>query len=143
MVDDEKNFWRLVKAGRELAEIHLNYESQEPPAGVEVEISAENYRVKKMRFAKDDKTTLIYNEFITIKNIPVRALEYVINGRSPLEWIIDRYQVKINSASGIENNPNDWCDEHKKPRYILDLILSCITVSMKTLDIVDSLPTLD
>ena len=123
LVEDAKKFWQLVKAGRELAEIHLHYE--------------------KFSFAKDDRTTLIYNEHITIKNIPPRSFDYVVNGRSPLEWIIDRYQVKIDSASGIENNPNDWCDEHDNSRYILDLILSCITVSLKTLEIVENLPILE
>ena len=145
LTPDAKKFWQLSKAGCSLAEIHLNYETQEPPAQVEV-IGAEknNFAVKKLRFAsKDDRTTLIYNDFITIKNIPSRSFEYVINGRSPLEWIIDRYQVKTDSASGIVNNPNDWATEHDNPHYILDLILSCITVSLKTLDIVNSLPDVE
>ncbi|MBR1398170.1 MAG: hypothetical protein IJ563_11660 [Selenomonadaceae bacterium] len=76
----------------------------------------------------------------TIKNLPPRANKYIVNGRSPLEWIIDRYQVKIDKASGIENNPNLWCSEHNDEKYILNLILSTLTVSLKTLDIVDSLP---
>ncbi|MBQ3726466.1 MAG: DEAD/DEAH box helicase [Selenomonadaceae bacterium] len=145
LTPDAKKFWQLSRAGRNLAKIHLNYESQPPPEGVEV-IGAEknNFAVKKLRFAsKDDRTTLIYNEHITIENIPSRSFEYVINGRSPLEWIIDRYQVKTDSASGIVNNPNDWASEHDNPRYILDLILSSITVSLKTLDIVDSLPIMN
>lgn len=145
LVDDAKKFWELSRAGRQLADIHLNYESQPPHEGVEV-IGAEknNFVVKKLRFAsKNDRTTLIYNDFITIKNIPSRAFEYVVNGRSPLEWIIDRYQVKTDSASGIVNNPNDWAIEHDHPRYILNLILSSITVSLKTLEIVDNLPIID
>ena len=133
-------FWELSRAGRELAEIHLNYESQ-PPAQVDV-IGGGDFRVKKLRLSKD-KTTLTYNEHITIKNIPPRSFEYVVNGRSPLEWIIDRYQVKTDTASGIINNPNDWATEHDNPRYILDLILSSITVSLKTLDIVENLPEID
>ena len=133
-------FWELSKAGRQLAALHLNYESQ-PPAQVEV-IGDGDYRVKKLKLV-DDKRTLIYNDFITIKNIPPRSFEYVVNGRSPLEWIIDRYQVKKDTASGIVNNPNAWAIEHDNPRYILDLILSCITVSLKTLDIVENLPTVD
>ena len=124
LIPDAKKFWQLSRAGRALAEIHLNYESQPPPEDVE-------------------GTTLIYNDFITIKNIPPRAFEYVVNGRSPLEWIIDRYQVKTDSASGIVNNPNDWAIEHDHPRYILNLILSSITVSLKTLEIVDNLPIID
>lgn len=138
LVNEPRKFWQLAKAGRELAQIHLHYETQ-PAANVEVVQTGENYRVQKLRLSKD-KTALIYNEFITVKNIPARAFEYVVNGRSPLEWIIDRYQVKTDKASGITNNPNDWCAEHNNPRYILDLILSCITVSLKTLDIVENLP---
>ena len=65
------------------------------------------------------------------------------DGRSPLEWIIDRYQIKTDSASGIINNPNDWSTEHGNERYILDLILSLITVSLKTPDIVDNLPIMN
>ena len=141
LVPETRKFWQLAKAGRDLAEIHLHYETQ-PPANVDVIQTAENYRVEKLRLSSDKKT-LIYNAAISIKNIPTRAFEYIVNGRSPLEWIIDRYQVKTDKASGITNNPNDWCAEHNNPRYILDLILSCITVSLKTLDIVENLPSVD
>ena len=140
LVDDSEKFWRLSRAGRELAAIHLNYE-QQPPAQVEI-IGGGDYLVKKMRLSKD-KTLLQYNEHITIRNIPLRAFEYVVNGRSPLEWVIERYQIKTDKASGIVNNPNDWASEHGNPRYILDLVLSSITVSLKTLDIVESLPEVD
>lgn len=134
-------FWELSRAGRELADIHLNYERQPAPDGVEV-IGSGDYRVKKLKLV-DDGRTLIYNEHITIKNIPPRSFDYVVNGRSPLEWIIDRYQIKTDKASGITNNPNDWASEHDNPRYILDLILSSITVSLKTLDIVENLPEVE
>ncbi len=140
LVERAAEFWQLSRAGRELAELHLNYEKQEAPACVEV-LGAESgdFRVKKLRFNKEH-TEIIYNEKIKIVGIPARANEYVVNGRSPLEWIVERYQIKIDKASGIANDPNDWCAEQGKPRYILDLILSCITVSLKTLDIVESLP---
>lgn len=161
LVADAKKFWALSKAGRELADIHLNYETQ-PPAEVQLEIRNEelgikttvspfqipnstfqiDFGVEKLRLSKD-KTTLQYNAHITIKNIPPRSFDYVVNGRSPLEWIIDRYQVKTDKASGIVNDPNAWASEHDNPRYILDLILSAITVSLKTLDIVDALPAVD
>ena len=140
LVDDAEKFWRLSRAGRELAAIHLNYE-QQPPAQVEI-IGSGDYLVKKMRLSKD-KTLLQYNEHITIRNIPLRAFEYVVNGRSPLEWVIERYQIKTDKASGIVNDPNLWATEHDNPRYILDLILSSITVSLKTLDIIESLPEVD
>lgn len=99
-----------------------------------------------MRFAKagkeKDKSTIIYNSSITIANIPEKAYEYVVNGKSAIEWIIDRYQVKVDKKSGIKNDPNDWAEEVGNPRYILDLILSIINVSVQTVDIVNDLPKL-
>lgn len=96
-----------------------------------------------MKFkSKDDKTQIIYNNQITIKNIPLEAYGYVINGRSAIEWIMERYRVKIDKDSQIKNDPNDWAREHNDPRYILDLLLSIITVSLETVKIVNSLPKL-
>lgn len=141
LVDEPKVFWQISKAGRDLADIHLNYENQKAPEGVVIEGDCGNYTVSKMKFPKkDQKDTIIYNNDITIKNIPLEVYNYVINGRSPVEWIMERYQVKIDKASGIENNPNDWATEHNQPRYILDLLLSVMTVSLKTQEIVNSLP---
>lgn len=141
LVDEPKVFWQISKAGRDLADIHLNYENQKAPEGVIIEGDCDNYTVSKMKFPKkDQKDTIIYNNDITIKNIPLDVYNYVINGRSPVEWIMERYQVKIDKASGIENNPNDWATEHNQPRYILDLLLSVMTVSLKTQEIVNSLP---
>lgn len=142
LVDTPKIFWQIVKAGRQLADIHLNYEKQGPTEGVYVDgWDSKNYRVQKMKFKdKKDKSTIVFNTDITISHIPLRAYDYVINGRSAIEWIMDRYQIRVDKASGIENDPNKWGEEHGNPRYILDLLMSIITVSLKTLDIVDSLP---
>lgn len=141
LVDEPKVFWQISKAGRDLADIHLNYENQKAPENVIIEGDCGNYTVSKMKFPKkDQKDTIIYNNDITIKNIPLEVYNYVINGRSPVEWIMERYQVKIDKKSGIENNPNDWATEHNQPRYILDLLLSVMTVSLKTQKIVNSLP---
>ena len=84
-----------------------------------------------------DGTTLIYNTCVSIKGIPEDAQDYVVNGRSPLEWVIDRYQVKTDKATGIVNDPNEYSDD---PRYILDLVCRLVTVSMRTSEIVASLP---
>ena len=66
-----------------------------------------------------------------------------MNGKSAIEWILERYAVTCDDASGIQNDPNAWAAEHGNPRYILDLLLSVITVSMKTMEIVESLPRLE
>ena len=142
LVDEPKKFWQIEKAGRDLADIHLNYEEQPATDGVVIEGAERgNFHVQKLKFpSKDDRSTLIYNEDIRITGIPARAYEYVVNGKSPVEWIMDRYRVTVDKASGIENDPNKWGEEHGNPRYILDLIMSVITVSLKTLDIVEALP---
>ncbi len=88
----------------------------------------------------DDHTTLIYNENLTFSDIPEAANEYKVNGRSPLEWMIDRYQVKTDGPSGIVNDPNEYSDD---PTYISGLIPRLVTVAMETLDIVSTLPPLN
>jgi len=161
LVDEPRDFWKFSKAGRELADLHINYESVPPAKGVLVlydtmqkedlnkalesgKIKAINYEVQKMRFPKKyQKDTIIYNSQITIENIPAKAYEYIVNGKSAIEWIMERYQIKIDKKSGIKNDPNDWSEEVGNPRYILDLLLSIINVSVQTVDIVNGLPKLE
>ena len=96
-----------------------------------------------MRFpSKTDKSKIIYNSQITIENIPSTAYEYVVNGKSAIEWIMERYAITTHKDSGITNNPNDWATEHNNPHYILDLLLSVISLSMETVEIVNGLPKL-
>ncbi|MEX2336157.1 MAG: type ISP restriction/modification enzyme, partial [Fulvivirga sp.] len=145
LVEDVRDFWKFSKAGRALADLHINYEDVPSFEGVEV-IGADSgfYRVEKMRFPKkNQKDTIIYNSKIVVSNIPTKAYEYVVNGKSAIEWIMERYQVKVDKASGIENDPNDWAEEVGNPRYILDLLLSIIYVSVQTVEIVEGLPTLE
>ena len=142
LVEKPADFWAFSKAGRALADLHLNYETQPACLGVTVSGTEEGkFRVEKMRFPdKKDKTTIEYNPWITVSNIPLEAYEYVVNGRSAIEWVMERYQIKTDKASGIMNDPNDWVQEHNQPRYILDLLLSIITVSLETMKIVKALP---
>ncbi|HZF60973.1 MAG TPA: type ISP restriction/modification enzyme [Desulfovibrio sp.] len=144
LVEKTADFWAFSNAGRALAELHLKYEEQPLyPDAVVTGAEHENFRVEKMRFStKGDKSVIEYNSRIKISNIPLATYDYVINGRSAIEWIMDRYQVKVDKASGIKNDPNDWADERGKPRYILDLLLSIITVSLETMKIVHALPAL-
>ncbi|BDX42379.1 hypothetical protein K6D_24530 (plasmid) [Enterococcus faecium] len=131
---------KYIEIGRELARLHLNYEHQSSWDGVVVATDSPNpnYRVKKMKHPKRGVLdTIIYNEDITIKNIPEKAYEYIVNGRPAIEWIIDQYKVKTDKKSGIKDDPNEFSDN---PKYILNLLLSVITVSMKTLELIDQLP---
>ncbi|MCL2825299.1 MAG: damage-inducible protein, partial [Polyangiaceae bacterium] len=104
---------------------------------------AARLRVSKMKFLrKDRKDTILYNSHITIENIPPEAYEYVVSGRSAIEWIIDRYQIRTDKDSGIVNDPNLYGEELQQPYYILNLLLSVIAVSVRTQEIVRGLPQL-
>ncbi|MFI6514092.1 DEAD/DEAH box helicase [Spirillospora sp. NPDC050679] len=138
------DFHGFAEAGRRLANLHIGYESVEPYPLDEVITGSPNtptselYRVEKMKFrSKSDRTALVYNSRITLAGIPEDVFRYQLGARSALEWIIDRYQVKKDKASGIVNDPNDWSDD---PRYIVDLVKRIITVGLETIKIVDSLP---
>lgn len=142
-----KGFRAFAEAGRQLAELHLDYESVEPYPLIETILPGASLRVEKMRYLKrgreTDKTAIIYNSGVTISGIPEEAQEYMLGSRSALDWIIERYQVKTDKASGIVNDPNDWAEEQGNPRYILDLLARIVTVSVETVKIVKSLPPLD
>lgn len=148
-------FDQLAAAGRELMDLHVNYEDVEPwPVTVDVKASAdesdrETWRVQKMKWAKkkdsetgknvNDVTTLVYNKSVTVRDIPAEADEYMLGSRSALAWIIDRYQVKKDKASGIVNDPNDWADEVGNPQYIVDLIAKVTRVAVETVRIVEGI----
>lgn len=89
-----------------------------------------------------DKSTVVYNGRITLSGIPEDTYRYMLGSRSAIEWIIDRYQVKTDKASGIVNDPNDWSRGVKDARYIIDLLARIVTVSLETMRIVDALPPL-
>ncbi|WP_263466846.1 type ISP restriction/modification enzyme [Mobiluncus curtisii] len=92
--------------------------------------------------SESDRTRLVYNDWLTFTNIPSAANEYKIGGRSPLEWMIDRYRISVDKASGIVNDPNDYCREIGDPAYIANLIPRLVTVSVRTQELVRSLPGL-
>ena len=125
--------------------MHINYENVEPYPDVIVDGEESGFfKVEKMRFPKkDQKETIIFNSKITVMNIPLKAYEYTVNGKSAIEWIMERYQVKVDKKSGIKNDPNDWAKEVGNERYILDLLLSVINVSVQTVDIVNALPEVE
>jgi len=150
-------FHTYASVGRELADLHVNYERVEPYPSVQEEASLhapadpwERYRIgeRKMRFPKmgrrdKDFTRLEYNDYVTLTGIPTEAQGYSISGRSPLEWIIDRYHVKTDKASGIVNDPNDFLREQGRPDAVVNLIKRLVTVSMRTQELLETLPALE
>jgi len=150
----------FIDAGRRLSDLHLGYETVTPYPLAGLDASAptgdaayEHFRVENMGFAKvrdpetkklvPDRSTIVYNSRITLSGIPEEAYRYMLGSRSAIEWIIDRYQVKTDKASGIVNDPNDWSREVSDPRYIIDLLARIVTVSLETMKIVDALPALE
>ncbi|CAJ9589725.1 helicase domain-containing protein [Burkholderia pseudomallei] len=146
------DFWAFSKAGRKLADLHINYETVEMyPLQIEgggLLLTDADYRVEKMRYGKNGKdkdlSTLIYNDKITVKGIPPEAYEYVVNGKPALDWVVERQCVKVDKDSGIVNDANDYAVETmNNPRYPLELFQRVVTVSLETMKIVKSLPRLD
>lgn len=142
-----KNKEKYIEVGKALMDLHLNYEEVPVYKGVEIKLSdSPSYKVNKMKFAKkrdengksiNDRSTVIYNNDITISNIPEKAYRYVVNGRSAIEWIMDQYQIKTDKKSGITDDPNDYSNDEK---YIFNLLLRIINVSIQTVDLINSLP---
>ena len=148
---DRETFDGFAEAGQRLLDLHIGYEDVEPYAlDEQVSLGAppvpERYRVEKMRWGgqarNPDLSRIVYNDWITLAGIPDEAHDYVVGPRSALAWLIDRYQVKTNKASGIVNDVNDWGIERGEPRYILDLVKRIVTVSVETMRIVRGLPEL-
>lgn len=152
-------FHTYANVGRELADLHVNYEQVEPYPSVQEEASLhaptdpwERYRItsKQMRFRKvgrqeTDYTHLEYNEYITLSGIPSESQHYLISGYSPLEWIIDRFYVTTDVKRGslIMNDPNDFLREQGRPDAVVDLIKRLVTVSMRTQELLATLPKLE
>ena len=135
-----KDFWGFAKAGARLADLHVTYESQPEYDGLKLVQNPDvplDWRVEKMRLSKD-KTSLVYNDFLTISSIPEKAFDYRLGNRSALEWIINQYCVKIDKRSGIVNDPNRADD----PQYIVKLIGKVIIISLETVRVVEKLPDL-
>ena len=148
-----EEFAAFEKAGRALAELHVNYEAVKPYEGCIIDAAeSPSYRVEKLAYGKiagqkgdaaKDRSTIIYNSSITIKNIPLEAQEYVVNKKSALDWIVERCCVSTDKDSGIVNDFNDYAKEMGDEKYIFNLILRVITVSLETMKIVKSLPKLN
>ena len=98
-----------------------------------------------MKFIKkEDKSKIFYNQNITIHNIPLAAYDYRINGKSALEWVMDRQVIKKDKATAITNDANKFANETmNNPAYPLELFQKVITISLETIKIVKSLPKLD
>ncbi|MCX6044685.1 MAG: helicase [Chloroflexi bacterium] len=134
-----QDFWGFAQAGAQLAELHVNYEKQ-PEYRLNFIENADkplNWRVERMKLSKD-KRSLIYNDFLTLDGIPPQIFDYKLGNRSALEWIVDQYQVSVDTRSGISNDPNQADD----PQAIVRLIGQVITVSLATVQLVNGLPPL-
>lgn len=143
-----KNVDKYVAIGQQLINLHLNYEEVPVYDDVDIQYKGEpSYKVTKMRFAKkrnsetgkleNDRSTIIFNDSITVSNIPEKAYEYIVNGRSAIEWIMDQYQIKYDKKSDITDDPNDYSND---PKYIFNLLLRIINVSVQTVDLINQLP---
>lgn len=141
-----KDFKAFATAGKALLGMHVNYESVDPyPLQEEWKSEERNFTVKKMKHPKrsgeQDLSKIVINEYLTLSEIPLSAYRYTIKGRSAIEWIIKEYAIQEDTKgkSGIVNDPNLYSQDE---RYIVDLIKKVVTISLNTMEIVDSLPAI-
>lgn len=146
----ENTFHEFSTAGRQLADLHVGYETLEPYKDLQIIGEPKNkaaLKVTKMRFNKTgkavDRTKVIYNSGLAIGNIPEEAYRYTVGSKSAIEWVMDRYQVTEDKKTGIRNDVNDWSTEHGDDKYIFMLLQRIVTCSMKTNEIVSGLPRLN
>ncbi len=141
-----KDFWAFSQAGKALGDLHVHYETvkEYPLQEVAADLGLEKRRVIKMKFPKKegkaDKTKIVYNPHLTLTGIPLEAYDYIVNGKSAVEWVMDRYQHKVDKDSQITNNPNDWSED---PNYIVCLLKKVVTVSVESARIIQKLPSLE
>ncbi|GAA8326653.1 DEAD/DEAH box helicase family protein [Helicobacter pylori] len=136
-----EDFKELSILGKELAQLHLNYEKGEMHASIQraTLMNAEEkgyYDVEKMiKEMKKGECRIIYNKNITITKIPKKAFEYVVDGKSAIDWVIKRYQKTTDTDSLIENNPNDYAGG----KYVFELLCRVITLSVKSVDLIEKI----
>ena len=145
------DFHAFAEAGKKLADLHLNHETCEqyplsvefpnissPPTDLEdADPTLFLLTEKAMRFGDIERRTLIINEHVRLSSIPEDAHRYIVNGRSPLEWFIDRYKIKTDTDSGIVNDANGWFAD---PRDLITAIARIIHLSVQSTRIIDNLP---
>jgi predicted helicase len=158
------DFRAFTEAGIALAKLHLGFDTAKPySARIEfakkrTSLTDEDYRVVKMRFGRPqggvddnesgevqekwDRTTIHYNETIAVHDIPLDAYDYIVNGKSAIEWVMERQSVTTDKTTGITNDANAWAAEQRNAKYPLELLLRMITVSLETMKIVRALPAL-
>ena len=146
-----ESFESYVRAGRSLATLHVDYENVslyscriEYTDNYERLSQKDLYQLIRMKFInKSERSTVVYNSHIKICDVPLEAYEYVVNGKPALEWVMERQCVKVDKDSGIVNDANDYAIETMdNPAYPLELFQRVVTVSLETMKIVKSLPSL-
>jgi len=154
---DAEQFWMLAEAGRKLGELHVGYEeveeypimfekgSMDSREGVSHE---EWFRVEKMKHpgkaGDKDMSRITYNDHITVKDIPLEAYDYIVNGKSAIGWVMDRQCIKVDKKNQIVNDANRFAIETMQdPAYPLRLLAKVITVSLETIRIVGELQNVD
>ena len=141
------DFGAFRDAGAELAVLHLGYETC-PEYELQVDVRGNGdsvYRLSKKamqwggRRKIPDHSVLHVTPAVTLRGIPEAAHAYVVNGRTPLEWAMDRLRIRWDKESKIVNDPNAWFADN--PAELVSHLRRLVYVSVETARIVSWLPT--
>ena len=107
------DFGTYRDVGAELMNLHLNYDSLEPFGVLERDLKGTSWgSVLEIRYINASKgvapTRISLGHGIEIADIPEEAFLYKLYGKTPMDWLLDRYQTKQDELSGLVNDPNDW-----------------------------------
>ena len=157
LIKNFQNFKIFCNTGKKLSEMHVNYDLAKlypvkivfTKDNINIKLNPKKlYYVQKMKFSKknsnNDKKTIIYNENISINDIPLEAYNYKLNGKSAIELVMDKQCVSTNSDTGFINDANDYANDFiKNPAYPLELIQKVITISIESQKLINNLPKLE
>jgi predicted helicase len=136
-----ENFSQWVDYGRQLMELHLDYETAE-----HYPLKRQNLKVSKIPKAKlkaDKEQGLIFlDDNTTLSEIPAAAWDYKLGNRSALEWILDQYKEKNPKDATIAEQFNTYRFADYKEQ-VIELLSRVCTVSVETVKIVNALPALN
>jgi predicted helicase len=141
------SFRQMSDAGKRLSDLHADYELVEPFPLVKTGKDISDLSVEKLSYKKSgkvvDKTSIIFNHNLVVSGIPLKAHEFKIGTKSAIDWVVERYQVSVDKASNLRNDPNEWAEEAGNPGYVLDLLSKVVTVAIETQELLEGLPALE
>ncbi len=138
------SFREMVDLGRRLGELHADYEVVNPYPLEKVGLDPSDFKVERLSYLKAgksiDKSVVVFNNNLQVRGIPLEAHDFKIGAKSAVDWVVERFKITVDKASGLINDPNDWAKESGSADYLYQLLAKVVTVSLETTKLLDQMP---